>query len=214
MKRIHSGLLKASFLASTLFFAAPASAGSFGAVIDVGWRSMSNAPDTEWAIFQKRGVVAGGLGVTYDFGSRWRFGVEGRQISRDGERAFAADGNSIAYRLGHPLSLKMTQALATASFRFGKLGPISPYLTVGAGLASWKESSDIAGVVEKADGSSGLFEARLGIERQQGPIRIGVEAGITMVPGAVGVGGISQVYGEKDLGGFFVVGRLGFGGKK
>ena len=83
----------------------------------------------------------------------------------------------------------------------------------GAGLASWKESSTIAGLVEKANGSSGLFEARLGIERQQGPIRIGVEGGITMVPGAVGVGGISQVYGEKDLGGLFVVGRLGFGGK-
>lgn len=201
-------------MTSILFLATPASAGSFGAVVDVGWRSMSNSPDTEWAIFQKRGSIVGGLGVTYDFGSKWRFGVEGRQISRDGERAFAADASSVAYRLGHPLSFKMTQALATASFRFGKLGPVSPYVTFGAGLASWKESSDIAGLTEKADGSSGLFEARLGIERQQGPVRIGVEGGITMVPGAVGVGGISQVYGEKDLGGFFVVGRLGFGGKK
>lgn len=213
MKRFHSAVLAASLMTLIPLLAAPASAGSIGAVIDVGWRSMSNAPDTEWAIFEKRGTIAGGLGLTYDFGSRWRFSVEGRQISRDGERAFAADGNSIAYRLGHPLDFKMTQALATASWRFRKLGPVAPYVTLGGGVASWKESSDIAGVVERANGSSALVEARAGIERRQGPVRVGLEIGITMVPGAVGVGGISQVYGEKDLGGFFVSGRLGFGGK-
>lgn len=201
-------------LASVLALeAAPAAAGSIGVVADVGLRTMSNAPDTEWAIFEKRGTIAGGAGLTYDFGSRWRFGIEGRRIGRDGERAFAADGNSIAYRLGHPLEFRMTQALATASWRFRKVGPVAPHVTLGAGVASWKESSDIAGIVERANGSSALVEARAGIERRQGPIRLGLEIGITMVPGAVGVGGISQVYGEKDLGGFFVTGRLGFGGK-
>jgi len=31
-----------------------------------------------------------------------------------------------------------------------------------------------------------------------------------MIPNAVGVGGISKVYEEKDLGGLFVVTRIGF----
>ena len=31
-----------------------------------------------------------------------------------------------------------------------------------------------------------------------------------MIPNAVGIGGISSVYEEKDLGGLFVVARVGF----
>ena len=157
---------------SLLLAAAPAHAGGLALMVDAGWRTMSNSPETEKAIFGQSSGIGVGVGLTYDRGSRWRFGVEARRISRGGERAFAVDRNSEAFRLGHPLTLKMTESLATVTFRFGKIGPVSPYVGVGGGLVSWKESSDIAGLIEKADGSDGIFEARVGVERQQGPIRL------------------------------------------
>lgn len=206
MRRLGPGLA----LAALLLKAPPAHAGSLTFLLDGGLRTMTNSPDTEKAIFGSKQGFGGGLGVSYDRGPRWRFGVDVRRVSREGERAFAMDRTSEAFRLGHPLTLTLIEGVASASYRFGALGPVSPYLTVGGGIASWKESSDIAGLIEKANGTAGLFEARLGLERQAGRLRLALEGGITMVPNAVGVGGISKVYEEKDLGGLFVAARIGF----
>jgi opacity protein-like surface antigen len=205
--------IAAAALAVSLAAAPGAFAGEIALVFDAGLRTMSNSPETEKAIFGQDEGIGFGLGVTYDRGSRWRFGVEGRRIKREGERAFAADRTSEAFRLGHPLTLTLTEGLASAAFRFGKLGPVSPYVGVGAGLVSWNEESDIAGLTESASGTTGLFEARLGIETQQGPLRLGLEGGITFARNAVGAGGISKVYEETDLGGLFVVGKIGFSRK-
>ena len=206
MNRLAFGLV----LALSLIAAPSAQAGSFAFLIDGGLRTMSNSPDTEKAIFGSKQGFGGGVGFSYDRGSRWRFGVDVRRIARKGERAFAMDRTSEAFRLGHPLNLTLIEGIASVSYRFGEVGPVSPYLTVGGGVASWKESSDIAGRVERSSGTAGLFEARLGLERQAGVLRIALEGGITMIPNAVGVGGISKVYEEKDLGGLFVVARVGF----
>lgn len=200
----------AAVCAVSLLTPQTAKAGDFGLMFDAGLRTMSNSPETEKAIFARKRGFGAGAGLTYDRGERWRFGLEVRRIARDGERAFAADRTSEAFRLGHPLKLTLTESLASVSFLFGKMGPISPYVSVGGGVVSWKESSDIAGLVETANGTSGLFEGRVGVERQQGPIRLAVEGGITFAPNAVGVGGISKVYEENDLGGLFVVVKLGF----
>ena len=40
-----------------------------------------------------------------------------------------------------------------------------------------------------------------------------VEGGITFARNAIGAGGISKVYEETDLGGLFVVGKIGFSRK-
>lgn len=171
---------------------------------------MTNSPDTEKAIFGSKPGLGAGVGVSYDRSEKWRFGVDVRRIAREGERAFASDRTAEAFRLGHPLTLTLIEGIASASYRFAAVGPVSPYLTLGGGVVSWKESSDIAGLVEKSSGATGLVEARLGLERQAGVVRIALEGGITMIPNAVGVGGISKVYEEKDLGGLFVVARVGF----
>lgn len=205
MKRLTAPILALSLLAVP-----SAQAGSFAFLIDGGLRTMTNSPDTEKAIFGSKQGWGGGVGLTYDRGPRWRFGVDARRIARDGERAFAADRTSEAFRLGHPLTFTLFEGIASVSYRFAEVGPVSPYLTLGGGVASWKESSDIAGLVEKSSGTTGLVEARLGIERQAGVLRIALEGGITMIPNAVGVGGVSRVYEERDLGGLFVVARVGF----
>ena len=211
MKPSVLGLIAAAGVA--VLIASPARAGEIALVFDAGLRTMSNSPETEKAIFGQDEGIGFGLGLTYDRGSRWRFGVEGRRIERNGERAFAADRTSEAFRLGHPLTLTLTEGLASAAFRFGKLGPVSPYIGVGAGVVSWDEESDIAGLIESASGTAAIFEARLGVETQQGPVRLGIEGGITFARNAIGGGGISKVYEETDLGGLFVVGKIGFSRK-
>ncbi len=208
MKRL--GFLLTALFGASLIVPGAAEAGTFALMFDAGLRTMSSSPETEKAIFGQQDGIGFGLGLSYDRGPRWRFGAEVRRINRDGERAFAVDRTSEAFRLGHPLSFVMTQSLATAAFRFRKIGPVSPYLGVGGGFVSWHEETNTAGLIEKADGTSGLFEGRLGVERQQGRVRFALEGGITFAPNAIGVGGISKVYEETDLGGLFVVAKIGF----
>lgn len=212
-RRSRLALIAAAGVVAALAAPSSAGAGEIALIFDAGLRTMSNSPDTEKAIFGQENGIGYGLGVTYDRGSRWRFGVEGRRIQREGERAFAADRTSEAFRLGHPLTLTLNEGLASTAFRFGKFGPVTPYIGVGAGVVSWREESDIAGVAESASGTTGIFEARLGIETRQGPLRLGIEGGITLARNAVGGGGISKVYEETDLGGLFVVGKIGFSRK-
>jgi hypothetical protein len=50
--------------------------------------------------------------------------------------------------------------------------------------------------------------AMLGAEYGQGTIRFGAELGYSLIPNAVGLGGVSAVYGEDDLGGLSIVGRV------
>jgi hypothetical protein len=210
MIRPRLALVVAGALGAGLFGPAATRAGDLAVVLDAGLRSMSNSVETEKAIFDSKFGVGAGLGLSYDRGERWRFAVDVRRISRDGERAFAADRTSPAFRLGHPLRFTMIEGVAIVAYRFGKIGPLSPYLAVGGGLVSWKERSDTVGLIENVAGTSALFEARLGFERKQGPIRLGLEGGITFAPKAIGVGGISQVYEESDLGGLFVAAKIGF----
>lgn len=208
--RVFRPFLGAALAALALAAPATARAGSIAFVFDAGLRTMSNSGDTEKAIFDSPLGLGLGVGATYDRGARWRFGLDLRRVSRDGERAFAADRTAPAFRLGHPLNFTLLEGMATVSRRFEKLWKVHPYVSAGAGVASWKERSEIAGLVEKANGVAPLLEGRLGLEHARGRFRYGLEGGITFIPGAIGVGGISKVYEESDLGGFFVVARLGF----
>jgi len=213
MNRSRLPLILAVALTAPGLSPTPADASDLAIVVEAGPRSLSNSADTEKAIFDSTFGIGAGAGLSYDRGPKWRFGVDVRRVKREGERAFAADRTSPAFRLGHPLTLTMIEGVASLSYRFAKLGPVSPYVAVGGGAVFWKERSDIAGLVENADGTSALFEGRIGVERVQGPLRLGLEGGITFMPNAIGAGGVSQVYGESDLGGFFVVGKIAFSGR-
>jgi opacity protein-like surface antigen len=197
---------------AVLAFAAPgrAEAGDWMLSLDGGLRSMSGSADTQKAIFGDWFGPGFGAGVFHDRGRHWRFGVEGRVVDRHGERAIAADRNSEAYRLGHPLDFTMIEGVASISWRFERRGSWTPYAGVGGGAVSFKERSRIAGLEERASGSTALFELRAGAERGRGRFRYGLEGGVTFAPNAIGVGGISQIYEESDIGGVFVVARFAF----
>ena len=51
----------------------------------------------------------------------------------------------------------------------------------------------------------------LGADYGRGAVRFGLEANYSFVPNTIGLGGVSAVYGEKDVGGFAILGRLVFG---
>jgi hypothetical protein len=60
------------------------------------------------------------------------------------------------------------------------------------------------------DQTKGAGYGVLGLEYGRGAIRLGVEAMYSTVPNAAGVGGVADIYGEDDIGGFSVVGKLTF----
>jgi hypothetical protein len=47
-----------------------------------------------------------------------------------------------------------------------------------------------------------------GVEWGRGPFRFGAEIMYTTVPDTIGVGGVSKIYNEKDVGGFSFVGKI------
>ena len=209
---MRPGTLRRGLLVLACLFLAgdAAQAGDLALMVDAGLRTMSNAPDTEKAIFDKARGYGFGLGAVQDRGARWRFGIDVRRVRREGERAFAAGPSSEAFRLGHPLTFVLTEGVASAGYRLRRFGPFRSYAALGAGIAAWNESSVIAGLTERSKGTAPLLEARVGLESERGAFRIGVEGGLTLIPRSVGVGGISKVYGENDLGGLFAVLKVGF----
>jgi len=54
----------------------------------------------------------------------------------------------------------------------------------------------------------------LGADYGRGSVRFGVEVSYSFVPNTIGLGGVSAIYGETDVGGFSVLGRIVFGGPR
>jgi hypothetical protein len=66
----------------------------------------------------------------------------------------------------------------------------------------------VAGESFDDDGSETGFLGFVGVEVGRGTFRVGAEAGYTTVPDALGLGGVTKVYGEDDLGGWHAVGKV------
>ena len=138
-----------------------------------------------------------------------------RHFGKDGEKVFVADATSPAFPLGFPLTVSINSIDVLAGWRF-KLGgqkpsPFVPYLGVGVELASYKEQSTVADLVETNDQSKTGFQFLGGLEYKGfGKVVLAAEVAYAIVPNTIGVGGVSKVYGEDDIGGLRVVGRLGY----
>jgi hypothetical protein len=84
-----------------------------------------------------------------------------------------------------------------------------PYAHVGASITSWSEDSTVAGESFDASGSATGFVGAAGVEYGRGLLRLGVELGYSSIGGALGTAGVSQVYGEDQIGGFHAIGKVG-----
>ena len=78
------------------------------------------------------------------------------------------------------------------------------------GFTSYHEESTVAGETFDQSATKASFHGVLGAEYGRGTVRFGIEGMYTTAPNTLGQGGISQVYEEKDAGGFSVVGRIVF----
>lgn len=194
--------------------AAPARAQSIGVDFEAGYRTLS-AADSAQAIFGSSSGFTWGGSAQYAFKMGLFLRAGGRSFSKSGERVFLADASSTPYPLGFPLEMSLTSfdLLAGWRFRLGDRKPsrFVPYAAVGVEFASYKEESTVAGLVEASDASKTGFQAVAGIEYGiTGGFSLAAEAGYSSVPSALGVGGVSKIYGEDDIGGFRVMGRLGY----
>ena len=198
-----------------LVLAAPcARAQSFGIDAEAGYRTLSASKSADAVFGSSSGLTLGGS-AQYAFkkGLFVRGGY--RHFGKDGEKVFVADATSPAFPLGFPLKVSINSIDVLAGWRF-KLGgkkpsPFVPYLGVGVELASYKEESTVAELVETNDQSKTGFQFLGGLEYKGfGKVVLAAEVAYAIVPNTIGVGGVSKVYGEDDIGGLRVVGRLGY----
>lgn len=201
--RLCRGAIALAFLVS----AGQASGGEFAAELQAGYFSMSATKSAE-ALFDSPGGFTWGGAARYslDLGVYVSGGV--RTFSRSGERVFVAGPAAPVSPLGFPLEIKITPYFLTLGYRFRQGSLIVPYGGVGGSLTSFSEESSVAGIAYDQSETKAGFHVVGGVEIGTGHFRFGGEAGWSTVPDAVGVAGVSKVYGEDNLGGWSVVGKL------
>jgi hypothetical protein len=180
-----------------------------------GYFTMSNASRSAKAIFG--GSSGGGtLGGFLEVGVGQSFFVSGhvRRFQRTGERVFVADTSSPVFRLGHPLTIREVPAYAMIGWRFLPNSRWTPYIALGAGVTSYREESNVAGLIETASKSKASGHVALGVDFGLGSLRVGAEAMYSTVPNTIGEAGVSRVYSEKDVGGATIVGKVSFGSRR
>jgi hypothetical protein len=182
--------------------AAPARAASFAVELHGGYRDLTGIHQTADALFDSRGGATFGGAIRVDLSPKWFVRAGADHLSKSGERVFVADPSGPVFRLGFPLDFSLTPAYGDVAYRFASASDLRAYVGASAGVAWAKETSTIAGEVDET--SSTKFAARglLGASYGRSHVQFGVELSYSIIPSSAGVSDVSQVYGEKDLGGF------------
>ena len=120
------------------------------------------------------------------------------RFSTSGERVFVTDGQ--VFKLGIPVSIAMTPVTGTVGWRLVRR-TASPYLGGGVGSYSFSESSKFAEESENVKKRFVSYHALGGVEFRNNWLGTAFEVQYTRVPNAIGLGGVSAEFGERDLGG-------------
>ena len=192
--------------------AGSAAAGEVAVHLEGGWADLTNASKSAKAVFDgSSGGFTFGAGVRFSVTPSIYVGVGGRYFSKEGERAFVADPSTPPFGLGHPLDVRIIPVHAQVGWRFRPDTSLVPYLGLGVGVTSYREESTVGGLAEPTVSetkASGIVVG--GLEFGRGSVRFGLDLSYSTVPDSLGVGGVSQVYGEDDIGGFSALGRVIF----
>jgi len=191
--------------------ARPAAAGECGGSLQGVYFGMTNASKSAKAIFGgSSGGFTGGGSIRYVFLRSLFVGVGGRYFTRDGQRVFVADASSTPFRLGHPLTIREVPVYGMVGWRFLPDSQFVPYVALGAGATSFSEKSIVGGIEDPPAQSQSKFSGHFiaGVEWGRGKLRVGAEFMYTTVPNPIGVGNVSKIYGESDVGGMSVVGKI------
>jgi hypothetical protein len=152
------------------------------------------------------------------FGGSLRFTVFGgafagvgvRYFRKEGQRVFLTSPDGPIAFLGHPLEVRLIPVYGLVGYRFAAGGRFFPYLAVGAGATLFRERSTIGVETETVTSTETTGLAAGGIDFVAGRLTLGLEASWSMVPDSLGMGGVSAIYEEDDLGGFAVVMKIGY----
>jgi hypothetical protein len=154
-------------------------------------------------------LFGGGLEVT--FKNRFFVDFTVLHFSKTGERSIVINGQ--VFHLGIPLKATLTPIEVSAGYRFAGYGRrVVPYIGAGIGSYGVAQESDLAVAGENAEARHVGYLVAGGAE-----VRVGQWLGLsgdvqyTHVPGILGTGGISQQFGEDDLGGLSLRFRVLFG---
>ena len=204
----HLGMVA---VAAVLFGAAPARAGELAISLDGGWYDMTGARKSAEAVFDSPGGPTFGGSVRYAFGrGAWFAAAGSRYFSRDGERVFVSGTSGTVFRLGHPLEARVVPVYSLVGYRFRADKRLVPYVGAGPGYTLFREKSTVAQIEEKNDKNVLSVHVAAGAEYGTGTVRFGAEVFYTAAPDALGFGGVSQVYGEKDAGGLSFLAKVVF----
>ena len=121
---------------------------------------------------------------------------------------FAASLTGPVQHLGFPLSVRLTPITGTVGYRFRRDRSFVPYVGVGGGVTLYREESEVAGEALSESRSAGTFVGEAGVEYGKGRFRYAVEGRYSIASEAIGLGRVSEVYGEDDVGGWALVGKV------
>ncbi len=165
-----------------------------------GYGSFS-ASDSFDAVFGSTSASSFGFGAEVRYR---RFFLQGNWEElgkKTGERVLVVGTETIP--IGIEDRLEVSPLSVVAGYRFLRLGGRTTLLA-GVGMGSYrvKEDWDFASPTETVDESFTSYNGLLGVEfAVMKWVSIRVEFQYTTVPDSAGTGGVSEVFGEKDLGG-------------
>ena len=185
----------------------PADTGELAFEAHAGYLGMA-ASNSASAVFDSTGAPTFGGAARLTF---WRgafVSIGGRTYSKEGERVFVLTPSSPVQKLGFPLSMRTTPLFVSGGYRLRRGALVVPYVSAGLAIARYSESSEVTGETFDEVFTKTGFLGSVGVEVGRGTFRVGGEVGYTTVPNAIGLGGVSKVYGEDDIGGWHAVGKL------
>lgn len=154
------------------------------------------------------GPLYGGGGEVVFRGVFLRVGAA--RFKANGERAIRVENRT--FRLGIPLTITLVPIEISGGYRFRRRSRLIPYAGAGVSSVGYEETSAFAEGDENVDERFTGYQVLGGVEYRIAD-RFGVagEVQYAAVPDAIGAGGLSQAFGETDLGGTTVRVRFLFG---
>jgi hypothetical protein len=153
------------------------------------------------AIFDKDSAWVPGAGVDAIWPNGSFVSAEVEWFRLKGERAFVL--NDQVFRLGIEDVVTAVPISMTVGYQFGRSTTARPYAGAGFGVLLFKEEADFAESGDDVSEHFASFHVTGGVDLlRRHRVSTAVEARYNWVRDAIGKGGVSQDFNEKDLGGF------------
>ena len=167
---------------------------------EIGYLQLS-AKESFNAIFDKDSTWIAGGGADAIWPSGFFGSAEIEWYRMEGERAFVLDGQ--VFPLGIKDEVTVVPISMTFGYKFGRSYTARPYAGAGYGLYLFEEKADFAEAGDDVSENFGGFHVVGGVDLfRRRRITAGVEGRYAWVRDSIGEGGVSEEFGENDLGGF------------